>query len=245
VAGWAWGPLGLGLAPAARRRQVALLLLGAALAVAPWTLRNAVTLRAFVPLTTGGGRSLLDANNAQVWDDPTLRGGAIGILAAEPWASRYRGLSEVELDRRAGKEAMAFLRSRASQWPSAALAKLGRFWRWTSSAPSTGRWASEKAGLARRLAALDPLLPWSIVFFPLSAWGVVRTLRGSRRHFQLLPLLVIAVFTLGTVVYWGALRLRVPIEPLVVLYAAAGLADLAWRVRVRRVGLALISSQRR
>jgi len=36
----------------------------------------------------------------------------------------------------------------------------------------------------------------------------------------------------------------VPIEPLVTLYAAAGVADIAWRVRMRRAGLTLVSSQR-
>ena len=104
--------------------------------------------------------------------------------------------------------------------------------------------SSESAGLASRLQRLDPLLPWSFVFFPLAVWGLARTLRGTRRHFQLLPLWVIATSTLGTLVYWGALRLRVPIEPLVTLYAAAGVADIAWRVRMRRAGLTLVSSQR-
>ena len=244
VAAWAWGPLGLGLAPAERRRQAALLLLGTALVVGPWTLRNAVRLHAFVPITSHGGRTLLDANNPIVWDDPSLRGGNIGTLAREPWASRYRGLSEVELDRRAGSDAMAFIASRPGDWPRVAVAKVLRFWRWSAITPSTGSWASESATLARRLTALDPLLPWSIAFFPLCAWGLVRTFRGPRRHFQLLPLWIIAAFTLSAIVYWGALRLRVPIEPLVILYAGAGVADLMWRARLRRAGLALVSAHK-
>jgi len=36
----------------------------------------------------------------------------------------------------------------------------------------------------------------------------------------------------------------VPIEPLVTLYAAAGAADIVRRVRVRRIGLTLVSAQR-
>ena len=76
-------------------------------------------------------------------------------------------------------------------------------------------------------------------------WGFVRTVRFSRRHFQLLPFWVIAMFTLSTMVFWGALRMRVPVEPLVLLYAGAGIADLIWRVRVRRAGQALITSTRR
>ena len=62
------------------------------------------------------------------------------------------------------------------------------------------------------------------------------------RHFQMLPLHVIALFTIGSTLYWGALRMRVPVEPLVVLYAGVGLARLIWRIRVKRAGLALIDS---
>jgi hypothetical protein len=241
---WAWGPLGLALAPGERRRQLSLLLAGLVLCIAPWTIRNAASLHAFVPLTTGGGRSLLDANNPVVWDDDARRGGAIGVLTTEPWATTYRGLSEVEVDRRAGREAIAFLKSRVGDWPRAALAKFTRYWRWTALTPSTGTWASGSASLASRLQRLDPLLPWSIVFLPLAVWGLARTLRGTRRHFQLLPLWIVVASTLGTLVYWGALRMRVPIEPLVTIYAAAGVADIAWRVRMRRAGLTLVSTPR-
>jgi hypothetical protein len=242
---WAWGPLGLALAPGERRRQLSLLLLGLVLCIAPWTIRNAVSLHAFVPLTTGGGRALLDANNPVVWDDDARRGGATAVLTTEPWATRFRGLSEVELDRRAGREAIDFLKSRWKDWPRAALAKFTRYWRWTALTPSTGTWSSGSTSLASRLQRLDPLLPWSILYFPLATWGLARTLRGTRRHFQLLPLWIIVASTLGTLVYWGALRLRVPIEPLVVLYAAAGAVDIVWRVRMRRAGLTLVSAQRR
>jgi 4-amino-4-deoxy-L-arabinose transferase-like glycosyltransferase len=245
VAAWSWGPLGLWLAPAERRRHVLMLLLGVVLAIAPWTLRNAVTMRAFVPITTGGGRSLLDANNALVWDDPALRGGAIGILDAEPWATRYRGLTEVEIDRRARSEAVAFLGSRVRDWPGAALAKLSRFWRLSGTTRSTGSWAAPEAGFARRLAALDPLFFWSLLCFPLGAWGVAATWRSTRRHFQLLPLWVIAAFSAFSVLYWGALRLRLPIEPLVMLYAGVGLADVLRRYRMWRARVALVASGRR
>jgi hypothetical protein len=125
-----------------------------------------------------------------------------------------------------------------------ALAKLARFWRWNSATPSTGRWFTGRSWLARALAAVDPLLLWSLGLFPLAAWGLVRTLRGSRRYFQLLPLWVLAAFSLGAVLYWGALRLRVPVEPLVVLYAGVGVSDVLWRARARRIGLALLTAQR-
>jgi hypothetical protein len=55
---------------------------------------------------------------------------------------------------------------------------------------------------------------------------------------------VLAAFSLGAVLYWGALRLRVPVEPLVVLYAGVGVSDVLWRARARRIGLALLTAQR-
>jgi len=134
--------------------------------------------------------------------------------------------------------------SRVADWPRNALAKFARYWRWTALTPSTGTWASSSASLASRLQRLDPLLPWSIIIFPLAGWGLTRTLRGTHRHFQLLPLWIVAASTIMALVFWGGLRLRVPFEPLVTLYAAAGAADIAWRVRMRRAGLALVTSQR-
>jgi len=78
VALWAWVPLGLTVAARDRVRQVLLLLLGVALAVGPWTLRNAIALHAFVPITTGAGGALLVSNNPDGWNDPAMRGGADG-----------------------------------------------------------------------------------------------------------------------------------------------------------------------
>ena len=45
--------------------------------------------------------------------------------------------------------------------------------------------------------------------------------------------------------FWGALRLRLPAEPLVVLYAGVGFVDALRWLRVRRSGLALLSPRRR
>ena len=242
VALWAWAPLGFMLSTQERIKQVAMLMLGMVLVIAPWTVRNAVALHAFVPVTTGGGRSLLDSNNALVWHDAAQRGGAIAVLTTEPWATRFKDLSEVQVDRAAGQEAWAFITANLQEWPSVAIAKLARLWRWNAFTPSTGDWFTGHAGLGAVLRRVDPLMVWSLLMWPLAAFGLWRTVRGTRRHFQMLPLHVIALFTIGSTLYWGALRMRVPVEPLVVLYAGVGLARLIWRIRVKRAGLALIES---
>ena len=244
VAAWAWAPLGLTVRGSDRVRQVGLLFLGLVLAILPWTLRNAIVLREFVPITTGGGRTLLDSNNPIVWDDPALRGSAISTAEVEPWKTRFRGHSESDVDAIASREAIAFGLSRVADWPKVAWAKLARFWRPNALTASTGKWFQPGSLPDRLLGLLDPLLLWSLILWPCALWGIVRTMRWTRRHFQLLPLGVIAWFTFGSLVFWGALRLRVPVEPLVLLYGAVGALDLMRRLRLRRAGLAVVGASR-
>ena len=122
----------------------------------------------FVPITTGGGRTLLDANNARVWDDPKLRGNAISTADEEPWATRFRNRSEIEVDRIASREAITFALGRWRDWPAVGLAKLARFWRFSALTESTGRWYRTGSLPDRVLAAVDPLRLWSWVVMPFA-----------------------------------------------------------------------------
>jgi 4-amino-4-deoxy-L-arabinose transferase-like glycosyltransferase len=241
---WAWHPLALIAGGRERVRQCAALLLGLALVVAPWTLRNGLRLGAFVPVTTGGGRSLLDANNPIVWDDPAQRGGATSVYGLEPYAAQFRGLSEHDIDVRSGVMAREFLMSRQSEWMSMAGAKLARYWRVTSEGGRTGSWQKRGSPVDRLRGLVDPLLLWSLVVLPLALWGVVTTLRSPRALYLSLPLLIVLAFTLGAIVYWGSLRLRVPTEPLVTVYAAAGLDALLQMRRVQKSGMKVVMGRR-
>ncbi len=237
---WAWLPLGLALSPRGRLHQVGMLLLAVALTVGPWTLRNAVVLGAFVPVTTGAGQALLDSNNPGAWDDPVKRGGADGALRDSLLRTEYRGLPEPAVDVRARARAAGFLRERAAEWPAMAAAKLARFWRLHAEAGTTGSWSAAGSPLERLRRAVDPLLLWSVLALPLALWGAGVSLRGPRRWFQSLGLWVILYFSALAVVFFGSLRMRLPVEPLVVLFAAAGLDDLVRRARARRRGLKLV-----
>jgi 4-amino-4-deoxy-L-arabinose transferase-like glycosyltransferase len=243
MAAWAWVPIGLTVQPRERLRQIAFLLLGTALVVAPWTLRNAAVLKAFVPVTTGAGRALLDSNNDRVWNDPALRGNALTVYAIEPYASELRGHSEPETDRRARAMALTFLRAHAAQWPAVAAAKVGRMWRLGAEGGTTGSWQREGSPLTGVLRRVDPLLLWSIPVFLLALAGLVDTLRGPRRWFQAVGVIPLGYTTLLACVFWGALRVRVPVQPMVLLYAAAG-AEAARRMwRVRRSGFTVVEGR--
>lgn len=241
---WAWGPLGLTVPPRERARQMGLLLLGMALLVGPWTARNAVVLHAFVPVTTGGGGALFVGNNEEVWNDPERRGGATGGAWEALVAREFHGLSEPEVDARARAYALAFLRAHARDWPAMAAAKLARFWRFSAEGGGTGAWQRPGSPLGRLLGRLDPLALWSLAVFPLALWGAFLTLRGPRRWFQSLSLWIIVYFTLLAVVFFGSLRMRVPVEPLVALLAALGLEDVRRRIRSRTRGLRVVEQAR-
>ena len=239
VAAWGWHPLGLTLGGRGRLRQVALLALGVALVVAPWTLRNAIALHAFVPVTTGAGGALMVANNPATWETHAGRGGADSGTYQAALAGAFRGLNEVELDRRARAETWAYMRGNARLWPGVALAKLARFWRLGAEGGGTGGWQRPGSPL-EALRRIDPMRVWSLLTLPLALWGLVRASSGARRWFQSLPLIVIVYFSLIAVVFFGSLRMRVPVEPLVVLYVALGLEDARRAWRARRRGMSVI-----
>jgi 4-amino-4-deoxy-L-arabinose transferase-like glycosyltransferase len=245
VALWAWAPLGLIVTPRDRVRQIALLLAGMAIAIAPWTVRNAITMHAFVPVTTGGGHALLDSNNEIVWKDDALRGGALSVVLREPYASRLRGLAEPAADRECARLAGEFLAAHVGEWPAMAGAKLARFWRLNAETTASGTWRRGGGALDTLTRLADPLRVWSLVTWPFAIVGLVIMMRGARRFYQALVPITVLYFMLLAVVYWGALRTRIPAEPFLVLLSAAGL-DAGWRwLRLRRSGLTVIESAAR
>jgi len=241
---WAWVPLGLTITGRDRARQMALLLLGLALAVGPWTLRNALVLHAFIPVTTGAGGALYVSNNEEVWNDPARRGGAVGEGWVKLNGGEFRGLSEPEVDRRARAHAIAFLSAHVREWPAMAAAKLSRFWRVSMEGGGTGAWQRPGSPLSAILRRVDPLLLWSIVVLPFAIYGTGIALRGPRRWFQSLSAWVILYFTVLAIVFFGSLRMRVPIEPLVVLLSALGIEDARRRLRIRARGLRVVEGRR-
>jgi hypothetical protein len=234
VAAWAWVPIGLTIAPADRLRQMMLVVLGVLLVAGPWCIRNTAVFRKPVLVTTGVGRALREGTG------PLLQGGPRNASGPGAMGPAARESSEPEADAQALGQAWSLLASRPDRWPSMAVAKLSRFW----GVRSEGQ-PSAAAPLGVRLGSFDLLLFWSLLLFPLSAWGLGHTLAGPRRWFQSLGALIVAYFMIDAVIFQAALRTRVPAEPLVALLGAAGLEDLRRRVRSLTRGLRVIEGSRR
>jgi len=238
-------PLGLTVSGRDRIRQIALVAVGLAVVLAPWSLRNSVVAGRFVPLKTGGAKTFLDSNNPVIWNDPVRRGSANDAYQLEPYATLFKGRSEVEIDSISNAEAWKFLNAHRAEWPAMLGAKLSRFWRLRAEGGGTGSWQDERSPLTKLLRVLDPLLVWSLLTLPFALWGAARSLSGPRRWFQAIALGLILYFTLIGTLFWGSLRMRVPIEPLVVLLAAAGFDDLRRRALARSRGLRVVEGRGR
>ncbi|HVP13995.1 MAG TPA: glycosyltransferase family 39 protein, partial [Terriglobales bacterium] len=231
---WAWVPLGLASVPRERLVQSALLAVGLLAVLTPWTARNAIVMRAFVPVTTRGGAALLAGNNPAAWSDPASRGGPV---PADPVPAHLVPGGEPASSARDAGEALSFALSHVASWPAVAIAKLGRFWQ---PVPRPEDLDVLPPRPAVREIASGLIGVWCSLLFLAALGGVARTLRGARRWFQALPLVVILYFSALAVVFFGDPRLRLPIQPAIALFAAAGLEDLRHRLRARTRGLRMV-----
>jgi 4-amino-4-deoxy-L-arabinose transferase-like glycosyltransferase len=216
-----------------RSRTVAVVIAGAAfLAVmSPWLLRNARVVGAPV-LTTHGGITFYQGNNEKIATTPQWRGGA-APLEVLPGYDRLAPLSELERDRAAWQLGREYLRTHPEQVPGLVLWKLIRCWRLKSdmglSGIRSGWWFNNRSLLGKMAAQLDVGMIYAIVAMPLFLVGLWRTRRRWRD--LLLAYGVILVHTAIAVVFFGSLRTRIPIEPVICVFAGA--AIISWRQRVR------------
>jgi 4-amino-4-deoxy-L-arabinose transferase-like glycosyltransferase len=183
-----------------------ILLLAAAhvLAIAPWTIRNAVVLGAPVPVTSKLGNDLYEA---------TFPGATGGPVAwREHPAGREAHLQSLRLDEAAADrflraEAWHAVREDPLRFARLALVKAWRLW---SPVPN-------HEGFRTPLLVALVLLSYGPVA-ALAALGALRLRRGSVLA-ALLPALPLYI-TLLHLVFIGSLRYRIPAEPVLLLLAA-------------------------
>jgi hypothetical protein len=222
--GWTWAPaVALGVA---------------ALVVAPWVVRNEISVGC-AAITTDA-RALWKANNehtletlrAGKWiDDVPLEGTPLSPQDAH--AVYERNGRVIRTDECAQ---MRFYRERAFEFmreQPGEKAKLGAYgakllWQpWvfqTEGRPGRGTWLD----LGR--SVVEPA--FMIAVYALALVGLARV----PRHFAVLALALLAYQTLTAILFVGATRYRVPWDFLVIIPAAAMLVAIVDRLRARRAG---------
>jgi hypothetical protein len=215
-----------------RRRVIAAFVMAAAFAlvVAPWYGRNQRVFGSRV-LTTHGGITFLQGNNEKVVDVPQWRGGAAPIEVL-PRADELMRLGEVASDELAWELGREYLRSHPADIPGLVTWKMIRFWRFQSdmglSGIRSGWWFSNRSTLGRAAANVDVGFVYAIVVIPLFVAGCVLSLRRWRELAFVYG--VVVVHTAIAAVFFGSLRTRIPIEPVMCTFAAVALVALAARL---------------
>jgi peptidoglycan/LPS O-acetylase OafA/YrhL len=197
--------------------------------VAPWIVRDAVVFKRLVPVTDIDGYNLAGVYNAQAAGSPYPAiyqwRAPVAVPALVP-LFHDPSLNEVTLGDR--------LRDRGLSWIEAHPTSVGVavWWNTWRMAELTGIGESaiaiDEAGLGRTAAWLEMLTWWAV-----AALAVLGFLRGARRRASgparvrpwALWVAPIALWAI-TAPFLGTSRLRAPIDPFVVLAAAAGLVSL-------------------
>jgi hypothetical protein len=206
------------------------LLMGLAIPLVPWMVRNYVALGSAVVATTHGGYTLLLGNNPQFYE--YLRSGAWGsvwdaeeLTRAQEHLSSSRPRNELDADQVLYRQAIQTIRNQPGMFAWSCLVRVGRLW---SLLPHQLHEESPWQRAARWAVGL-----WYLIELPLAGWGLwvglCRVPPGSARRsggawawWAVLALSFTAVHAL----YWTDMRMRAPLMPGVALAASFGMARI-------------------
>lgn len=209
--------------------QRPLLLIAAVLVVlAPWTVRNAVVLDAFVPVSTQGGFALAGTFNEQARNDPRFP-------ALWRPADRVPSLDEAYADpTRSEPEVSSELRKLAMDYavehPGYALEVVahGTLRLLNLEGPAIERFLAPYEGYPVRLAVGSVYAFW-ILGLVAAAGATTRLARRAPRALWWVPFL-----TAASAVLFGLTRYRSPADPFLAMLAACALVTAAERLLASR-----------
>jgi 4-amino-4-deoxy-L-arabinose transferase-like glycosyltransferase len=219
-----------------RARLARLVLIAAVFLIpfVPWVTRNYAAFGETIFFTTHGGIAFYQGNNEAVRDIPRYHGGVAPLHALPDKFQHNAG--EVENNSEALRKGMKFIRENPGDMPVMVWRKLVRFWRLKSDVGLSGvksGWWWDKGGFLGNLAStIDVGFVYSIAVMPFFVIGLFVCLRRFRK--LAFGYGAIIMHTLIAMAFYGSLRSRIPIEPFIAMFAAAGFMKLADWIRTRR-----------
>jgi 4-amino-4-deoxy-L-arabinose transferase-like glycosyltransferase len=210
-----------GVQPLAGVRRAALVLAACIVVIAPWTVRNAVRLHAFVPITTEAGATLAGTYNAASMHDSFAPGSWVLLRHTPDLQVVQHHLSPVAQDAALRRAALRFV-ARHPAYPLAVAAQNLR--RWLDLAGlRRARFEAQTADIPPAWADAAVPFAWVLAGLALAGAGAVR--RRPALWLGPAALLLVTLF-----VNAETPRFRAPLDPFLILLAAAFLAQ---RVQLR------------
>jgi len=199
-------------------RSAAVVLLGAAILILPWTVRNAMVLHTFAPVQDNGGLMFWAGNNAAADGGITWPTWRTWTATRPPDTPLYgwTGLTQGRANRLYVREALAWIHGHPRAYVRLLARKFGRLYGFTKSQDRED------------LRVPRPVVLCHIAVLVSAALGLVLT---RRRWRSLAMLALLIVFANATVlVFSGSTRYELPMLPSLVLYAGAAASAAGARV---------------
>jgi 4-amino-4-deoxy-L-arabinose transferase-like glycosyltransferase len=201
-----------GLDPRRRLARLGAMALGAVVLLGPWVGYNLARFEEPAFLSTGSGVTLVDTSCDDVYS-----GDFIGWWSFACIPDRLSN-DEAVNDRENREVALRYVRHHESDVPKVVAARVGRMW-------GVFRPFQTAELDARGLNANRTGLIASYVLIPLGVFGLILL---RRRRQPILPMLALAAMvTITAVIFYGALRFRVPADVAIVVCAAVAV-DAIW-----------------
>ena len=208
-----------------KRLQHLILVLIFSLAMAgvilPWTIRNYLVFKEFIPIGTGGGFNLW-VGSYLPWN------GDYNYRDLSDKENLVKGLSQIDADRKFLSEGIKNIRNNPGAYSLLCLKKIGRFW---LQIPGGKRVLEGKKLQKILIFTFHYTL---LVFFLL---GLYLCLKKKRKKEVFIPLLMIFYFTFIHLFLLAIPRYRIPIMPLVLTIAGGGLYSVIVRSKVTKQSL--------
>jgi len=209
----------------------AALVAAAVLVVVPWTIRNAVVLDTFVPVTTQLGSALAGTYNddsRRDGDNPWSWRSIDRVAGYEDLAAQVSSIPEADLEREVRRRALNYIRARPES-----VAEVG-FWNTIRMLELAGlqraRETSATISIPSGPAVAGVLCFWLFLLLAVAGAFTARA-RAAPRFVWLVPLLLAASVVFLTL---ETPRYRTAVDPFVVLLAALAVTGLLER-RARRL----------
>src|SRR5689334_12560773 len=203
------------------KKWVGIVVLVILLIVAPWTVRNYVQTREFVPVAIGDGKVFLGAYNDMILQIPYFLGIWIIPRISVPEVDKQfptdcAGECEVQRDRMYRHYAWQWIQSHRGQMPYLLLLHAENTWQTTTQEADLAINRFQERSSAQlvvwMMKAMTPLI------FGLAASGLAATWRRWREWLFIYLLFVLMI--LQNIVYYGIPRFRAPLEPMLLLFGA-------------------------
>lgn len=220
--------------PRRRWTDPVVLLVGLALALAPWTVRNAAAFGSFSPLGTQSGFTMIGAWNAEAEKDGRFRAAwrvPMDLPELRPVLQQY-GTDEVDVDADLRERALEYAADHPGYVVSATAIHARHLLHLTTDTEGASGGSFREMGMPRWTWTPTVVAFWSL----LAASAVGAVLLARRRGAGGPPWLwaVPIVLFLSVVPLLGPPRYRVPVDPFLAILAAVALTAAIDRVRVRR-----------